>query len=182
MKVWGVVSKLTEENRYMRILVVILAVTAFVEAVMIYNLSGKQKIVFIPPKVTSEFWIAGDTVSSSYIENVALYIADRVLSVSPENVDYSLDAVMPLMTTEPSLIKAIKDNYIDIQRVIKSNNVYQIFYPIKVTVGKGEAQVFGTLRKLVGNLYSGEEKIKLVIGYQIRDGRFTVTKLEVKSE
>lgn len=177
IKTWGILTKLKEENRIMKVVVLVLALSIFLEGVLIYRAATTQKIVVIPPGVNREFWVAGDSVSQSYLEQVALYIVDRIVSVSPENVDYSFNSIMPFFTTEPQAVKKIKDTYIEFARGIKTNNVYQMFYPLKVVIKGDEITVDGTVKKLTGNILMSEGSMKVIIKYVIKNGRFLVTVL-----
>lgn len=182
IKTWGLLSKLREENRLMKLAVFVLALALFVESILIYRAAQTQKVIILPPRVDKEFWVSGNEVSNAYLEQVGLYIADRLLSVSSENVDFSLNTIMPFMTTEPQLIKAIKDKFIEFTRIIKVNNISQIFYPVKVDIKKDELIIDGTLKKLTGNVLMSETKPKLKLKYTINNGRFVILNIELTEQ
>lgn len=180
IKTWGLLTRLKEENRLMKLAVFILALALFIESILIYRTANTQKIIVLPPRVDREFWVAGDKVSNSYLEQVALYVADRMLSVSPENVDYSFDTIMGFMTTDPQYVKTLKEKFIELARVVKVNNVSQVFYPLKVDFRKdNELVISGILKKLTGNILMGESKPYLKLQYKINNGRLTITNIEL---
>jgi conjugal transfer pilus assembly protein TraE len=124
------------------------------------TIKGEQKIIITPPIITKKFEVIGTKLSKSYFEQTGYYVSDRLFSVSPETINNSYDFVMPFFTTNPNHIKKVKDFLIKQADQIKENNIYQTFYPMKVTVNYKHSTftVEGILRKMTGNTFIENKK------------------------
>lgn len=181
MKYFDLLSKLDAQARFLGLISTLLAVALLLMSFTIYSLYSKKSVIVLPPKVDKEFWVSGDTLSTSYLEQVGYFIADRIMSVSPQNVDRSLDAVKPFFTTDPDKLKALDEVFIKIAQTIKENDYYQSFYPLRFYVDKkGNSLVIeGVVRKMAGMQYIGEERKRVEIKFIIKNGRFFVESIEV---
>lgn len=138
-------------------------------------------MVILPPKVEKEFWVSGNVLSTTYLEQVAYYIADRVMSVSPQNVDSSLDMLKPFFSMAPEDLEALEKVFMKISKAIKENDYYQVFYPLRFFVDSKRKVIVveGIVRKMSGMQYIGEERKRVEIGFYVRNGRFFVKSLKV---
>ena len=182
MKYYNFWEKIITENRIYQILILILAIVILFEGFLINHLYKEKQVLVLPPKIEKPFVVAGNKLSQSYLEQVAKYIADRILSVSPANVDESFDEIVPFLTTDPSIVKQIKEQLALQAKKIKDNDIYQIFYPMKFYVDAKHRKmaVEGILRKMVGDTYAGQEKVIVEMGFTVRNGRLYITSIEVK--
>ena len=80
-------KKLDNEKKFFGFIIIILAFVILVQGILNYNLITANRTIVLPPAVTKEFWATDKQISESYFEQIGFYIADRVLSVSPETVD-----------------------------------------------------------------------------------------------
>ncbi|MFN3263490.1 MAG: TraE/TraK family type IV conjugative transfer system protein, partial [Aquificaceae bacterium] len=170
---------LEKENRLFYVATVGLIVANVVLAFLLYRASVHKQVIVIPPKVDKEFWVAGDTLSRAYLEQVAVFLADRILSVSPENVDYSLSMVGPFFTSDPQQLKAIQETLAGYKATIKRENWSQVFYPLKVTITEKAIAVEGIVRKLAGVNYVGQERRTVQFSYEVRNGRLIITEVKL---
>ncbi|WP_457641308.1 TraE/TraK family type IV conjugative transfer system protein [Persephonella sp.] len=175
-------EKIITENRIYQTVIVVLAGVIIAEGVLINSLFKEKQVVILPPKIEKEFWVAGDKLSTSYLEQVAYYIADRVLSVSPLNVDHSFDAILPFLTTDPETIKDIQTSLALQAKKIKDNDIYQVFYPMKFWVDDKRYKMYveGMLKKMTANTYLGQERVVLELRFTVKNGRLLVTSIEIK--
>lgn len=95
MKFLSYVEKLEKENRLFYVVVLGLLVVNLILGFLLYRASVDKTVIVLPPNVEKEFWVAGDKLSRAYLEQVGIFLADRILSVSPENVDKSIDTFNP---------------------------------------------------------------------------------------
>ncbi|NAZ24097.1 MAG: hypothetical protein GU346_06565 [Thermocrinis sp.] len=171
-------ERLVKEVRFQAIIIYALLFIVLLEGIMLYRAATNKVVVVIPPKVDKEFWISGENLSYAYIEQVAVYLADSLLSVSPANVDKSLSRVMPFLTTDPAQVKEIRDSFAAYAKAVKENDWWQSFYPMKVVVDEKQKRidVYGVLRKMTGNVYVGQENNKVIsFNYEVRGGRLLIT-------
>lgn len=182
MKFYNFWEKIITENRIYQIVIIALSVVIIAEGILISTLFKEKQVVILPPKIEKQFTVAGNKLSKEYLQQVAEYIADRVLSVSPMNVDESFDEIVPFLTTDPDLVKQIKNSLALQAKKIKDNDVYQIFYPMKFYVNDRERKMYveGILKKMTGNTYIGQEKVILELGFTVRNGRLFITSIQLK--
>ncbi|MFA6396630.1 MAG: TraE/TraK family type IV conjugative transfer system protein [Sulfurimonas sp.] len=175
-------AKLKEENNVMKIVTLSLSVALVVSSIANYKLFNEKTIVVIPPKVTKEFQVTGNELSFEYIEQVGYYLSDRILSIAPENAQNSFDTIIPFLTTDPNAIKQIQQKLALQAKVVKENDIYQVFYPLKTMVNKTtkEFSVEGMLKKMSGNNYISSGQAIITFKFYVKDGRMVITSLEVK--
>lgn len=181
MKYFSYIAKLKADIRILALSNIALSIALAVIGVLFANLAGRKVVVILPPKVDKEFWVSGRKVSNTYLEQVGLFIADRLMSVSPSNVEDSLASIYPFLTTEPTTLKKLKSFFAEYISEIKENSYWQSFYPMRVDIVPKNRKIVvrGIVKKLSGNVYLGEERKSVEITFRIKNGRFLVEKLEV---
>lgn len=179
---WANWLMLKSENGALKI--VSLGLTAGIIAcvMVIASLTDKRTVVVIPPKLEKEFQVSGNEISQEYFEQIGYYLADRILSVSPGNVQNSFDSVMPFFSTNPDDVKVIRENLALQTEVIKQNDIYQVFYPMRVSVNQQAMNfsVEGTLKKMSGNNHISTSKVTITFGFYVKEGRMIIKNVEVK--
>jgi len=185
MKFWNFWEKLDRENRVLKLGFLALLIIFAIQAYLVIKLYDRKTVVVLPPKVEKEFWVAGDSLSRSYLEQVSYFIADRLLNVSPENVKSSIDMVLPFLTTEPENLKKIREQLVEYAREIVDNDIYQSFYPMRFLIARDRnkrpfMRVEGILRRTSGDVYLGQQKAVLDLFFKVRNGRLIIYELEKK--
>lgn len=179
---WANWSMLKSENGTLKIISLGLTGGIIACVMVISNLADKRTVVVIPPKLTKEFQISGNEISKEYFEQTGYFLADRVLSVSPENAQNSFDSIMPFLTTNPEDVKIIREDLALQTQVIKENDIYQVFYPMRVSVSPQGMQfsIEGTLKKMSGNNHISTGRATITFGFFVKDGRMIINNIEVK--
>jgi conjugal transfer pilus assembly protein TraE len=171
-------ERLVKEVRFQAIIIYALLFIVLLQGIMLYRTASNREVIVIPPKVDKEFWVSGQSLSYAYMEQVGVYLADSLLSVSPANVDQALSRIMPFLTTDPAQVKEIRDSFAGYSKAVKENDWWQSFYPMKVIVDDkhNKIDVHGVLRKMTGNVYVGQESNKVIsFNYEVRNGRLIIT-------
>jgi type IV conjugative transfer system protein TraE len=171
-------ERLAKEVRFQAIIIYALLFIVLLQGFMLYRAATNKTVIVIPPKTDKEFWVSGETLSYAYIEQVAVYLADSLLSVSPANVDKALSRIMPFLTTDPAQVKEIRDSFAAYAKAVKENDWWQAFYPMRIVVNEKQQRidVYGVLRKMTGNIYVGQENNKVIsFNYEVRNGRLIIT-------
>lgn len=180
MKYFSLMKKLEEEVKWQAIVIIVLVFALVLEGVLLFKAYTSKTVIVLPPRVDREFWVSGNTLSFSYLDQTAKYLADRILSVSPANVDSSLASVYPFLTTDPNQLKAIRDSLIAYSNSIKQNDLWQAFYPLRTLLDEKNQKIAveGILKKTTGNVYVGEEKKTIVFAFEVQNGRFIVREVK----
>jgi len=181
VKYFDILSKLDAQARFLGLTTLALGIALLFMSFTVFSLYSKKTVVVLPPKVDREFWVSGDTLSTSYLEQVAYFVADRVLSVSPANVDASLEMVKYFFSTNPDEVKELEKLFVKIAKTIRENDYYQVFYPFRFHVDKKQSKmvVLGEVRKMSGNQYIGTRRVSVEIFFRVRNGRLYITALKV---
>ncbi len=181
MKYFDLISKLDAQTRFLGLVATLLTAGLLFMSFTTYSLYSEKTVVILPPRVEKEFWVAGDTLSSSYLEQVAYYIADRMMTVSPQNVESSLDMIRPFFSTDPEDLKRLDRTFVRIAKTVRENDYYQVFYPLRFRIDQKNSRLIveGMVRKMSGMQYIGQERKTVVINFHVRNGRFFVKGIEV---
>ena len=57
-------------------------------AVFAFRLSGRERIVLVPPTINKTFWVEQERVSAEYLEQMAYFLMQLTLNVTPQSVDH----------------------------------------------------------------------------------------------
>lgn len=175
-------ASLKSENGSCRMVALGLTAAVIVSNLANYYLYKEKTVVVIPPNVNKEFQVSGNELSRSYIEQIGYFLSDRVLSVSPGTVDSSFDSIVPFLTTSPDAIKTIREGLAEQAQAIKENDMFQVFYPMKVNINDkaNKFAVEGSLRKMSGNNPISASKATIIFSFTVENGQMIITSLEVK--
>lgn len=177
------IHKLDNEKKFFGFIIIILVLVILVQGVLNYNLITANRTIVLPPAVTKEFWATDKQISESYFEQIGFYIADRVLSVSPETVDSSYISLLPFFDSNSESLKAVRDKLKSQAEFIKAEKMYQVFYPLHMypDYNKRQIKIEGPMKKFIGELLVQESnKSYITINYEIKAGRFMIKSLDFK--
>jgi conjugal transfer pilus assembly protein TraE len=57
-------------------------------AVFAVRLAGRERVVVVPPTIHKTFWVESDRVSAEYLEQMAYFLMQLTLNVTPVSVDH----------------------------------------------------------------------------------------------
>ncbi len=172
-------DKYIYENWTFRITTTILVGIIAYQTWLIGEKANNQKVVVLPPKVTKSFWVSGNQVSKSYLEQMAQMIAFYLFNISPNTAKLSVDNI--LLYVEPQFYSKVKTLLYKQVKYIQENDISRVFYPSIIKVDKpGLIQVIGVKRDIIGNKIVSQDQIELDIGYRIKQGRFWINSIIVK--
>jgi conjugal transfer pilus assembly protein TraE len=91
MKLAWMREDLASARRATTFLVVLLAGSMLVNlvlAVFAGRLAGQERVVVVPPTINKTFWVEADRVSGEYLEQMAFFLMQLTLNVTPVSVDH----------------------------------------------------------------------------------------------
>jgi len=113
-------DKYMYENWTFRIVTLIMAGVIVFEGYLISDKVNNQKVVFMPPKmVTKEFWVAGNVVSKTYLEQMGFFISSTLLNIDSQTSKYTIHNILPLV--EPNFYYKVKSMLQEQINYIKDN-------------------------------------------------------------
>jgi len=167
------------ENWTFRIVTLVLAGIIVFEGYLLSEKVNSERVVVLPPKISKPFWVAGNKVSASYLQQMGNFIAFYLFDISPDTAKNSIDNI--LIYVEPQFYAVVKKALYQQMNYIIANDISRAFYPSVIkTNTPGIIKVIGILRDTIGNKVVNQKQIELDIGYEIKQGRFWITSLVVK--
>jgi len=140
----------TERNRLLVVSGVIGMVAILLALSNVY-LIGKERIVIVPPVVSQEFWVASNTVSDSYLEQMSQFFAGLLLNVTPNT--FGANAEHLLQNVVPENHAAVKSQLVQQKFEIERRGMTTSFHPASFKIDRKNlcVEIKGELRILVGN-------------------------------
>ncbi|WP_187648658.1 TraE/TraK family type IV conjugative transfer system protein [Nitrosophilus labii] len=140
---------------------------------------NNQKVIFMPPKmVTKEFWVTGNQVSKSYLEEVGLFIVYNLLNVTKESAKSNVENILLLVS--PNAYYEVKAKLIEQMNYITDNGISRVFFPSMVDVKeKGVIKVSGIIKDIISDKVVNNTPAIVHINYKIKEGRFWIIDIKV---
>ena len=63
-------------------------------AVLSLRMAGHERVVMVPPTIHKSFWVETDRVSGEYLEEMAYFLMQLTLDVTPQSVDHQSGLLM----------------------------------------------------------------------------------------
>lgn len=182
LKFKSIKDNLLKENILLKSVIVVEGVLIASLAFTLISNSNSQRTVFLPPQATyQEFWVSGDQVSKSYLENVSSFVAYNLLNISPDNANSLLSNLLPLVDSD-SYYK-VKEELTKMHNHILSNQISRTFYAGTVQiVGNNKLILGGVIKDAISQKIVKSENVNLVIEYKIKFGRFYITNLGLEKK
>jgi conjugal transfer pilus assembly protein TraE len=57
-------------------------------AILALHLSGRERVVLVPPTINKSFWVESERVSAEYLEQMAYFLLQLTLNVTPQSVEH----------------------------------------------------------------------------------------------
>ena len=167
------------ENRLLKFVIVVLALTVCFNSFMVYRAVKYQRIVLIPPKMTGTVEFVQGKPTDSYIRDMSRRIVTLATSYSPPTARSQFEELLYYFAPE-SYPDASKLWY-SLAGRIEESQVSSVFYLEKIKLLEGVIEVFGNLKQLAGDTLLENTSKTYLINYRLQDGRFYVVSLREKS-
>ena len=128
-----------------------LLIICFLMSLTIIFLSGRERIILMPPNMSKDIWISNEHSSREYLERITFSLSELALNVTADNVDYQQEQL--LQYADPSYYTKLKPELVALSDKIKNEHITTSFFPadIKVDCKKNEAIIIGDLKTFVGD-------------------------------
>jgi conjugal transfer pilus assembly protein TraE len=90
-------AELAGSRRALRALLGLLALSMLCTAalaVLAFSLIGRERIVLVPPQIQKSFWVTGEKASAEYLEQMAYFLAQLTLDVTPQSAQYQSQVLL----------------------------------------------------------------------------------------
>lgn len=165
--------------QFHRLLNLILSLTLFISLAILGLVIFREKTLIVPPEVRQSYRLGAGYVSNEYLVDIASYVLQTILTVTPERVDHGNTVILKM--TAPSGYAALKTALSAAALRMKKERVTTIWIPNKEEVNQARRQVkiSGKLKTYIADqLTSEREKTFLVEFVLTISGRIYVSKVE----
>jgi conjugal transfer pilus assembly protein TraE len=159
-----------------------LLLLSFILSLLCFYLSGRERIILVPPTITHSFWVTHTDVSPEYLSEMTTFFAYLRLNVTPENADSQRQLL--LRYVDPRYYGALNTLLIAEHDRITSQHVSTVFYPVNVKVNAKTLSVLiiGDLVSTVGTAQIASQRVTYEVRYRSDQGRLLVSQFrEVKN-
>lgn len=167
------------ENRLLKFVIVILALTVCFNSIMVYRAIKYQRIVLIPPKMTGTVEFVQGKPTDTYIRDMSKKIVSLATTYSPPTARAQFEELLYYFAPE-SYPEASKLWY-SLAGRIEESKVSSVFYLEKIKLLDNVIEIFGNLKQLAGDTLLENSSKTYLINYRLQDGRFYVVSLREKS-
>jgi len=163
-------SNLFVENRLLKFVLVVLALTVSFNSFMVYRAVKYQRVVLIPPKMTGTVEFIQGKPTDKYLRDISRRIATLATNYSPPTARAQFEELLSYFAPE-SYPDASKLWYSLASRVEESQ-VSSVYYLEKIKIGESFIEIFGNLKQFAGNTPLDNTSKTYIINYRLHDGRF----------
>lgn len=167
-------NQLTSQRNRLLYVVGVLGVVNILLAATVYFMVGKERIIVVPPVVSNDFWVATDSVSDSYLEQMTSFFSSLVLNVNPSNFSKRSDQL--LQHVDPLSYARVKAEITEQEIDINRRALTSAFHPMSFKIDRKNliVEVKGELRILSGNTAIGSGTPTYQIRYSNRNGKLYI--------
>lgn len=157
--------------RGQRLVIGVLCMCLLVSLMIAYSLVGAQRVVVTPPNVTKSFWVAGERVGNTYLEQMGGYVAWLVLDVTPSSINWKKETLLGFVA--PADYQALKTRQeVEAERLRKMNAAtYFSIQQLEPDEEKQTVLLTGRLRTLVNGQETSVLQKRYQVRFQYRGGR-----------
>lgn len=171
-------SNLFVENRLLKFIIVVLALTVVFNSFMVYRSVKYQRVVLIPPKMTGTVEFVQGKPTDSYTKDLSRRITNLAATYSPPTARAQFEELLSYYAPE-SYPEASKSWYSLASRVEESQ-VSSVFYLEKIKLGNDFIEVFGNLEQFAGDTLLENTSKTYLIDFRLQDGRFYIVSFKEK--
>ncbi len=176
-------DNLKAANRLLKFFVIVIGGATILNIFFTSNLVKNQKIIFIPPNISSQAFIATSDASDEYLVAIARYIGTLAFTYSPATARSQFDSLLKLFS--PEVIPENKKIWYDLADRVEAGNISSAFYITKIEIFREKRELY-----LTGNLnqwtqdknFITNEPRRYIISYRIDNGLFSINDIKELKE
>lgn len=168
----GLVAQLfTKLNAWM-LVGIAMGVSNLLLVFLVLTSQTPEKTIVVPADVNKSFWVQGDKVAPEYLEQMAAYFANNLLTYNPENAVGQFETVLRFADPRANmeLRKALTADLED----IRSKQRGSVFYIQQTKVKGKQALLFGQKIDMATGVVIGSQIKGYAIDFDYRNGKLFV--------
>jgi conjugal transfer pilus assembly protein TraE len=175
-------SNKAREITFLRVLVFGLLVIIALVGALLYRTLWMEKTIIVPPSIQKSFWVNGDSVSKSYLEQMAYWYAGLALTVSPATGNYQKDLFLRYAT--PAGSGQLAAEMTARLEYMAKNNTATMFTAQTLTTDEKlmKVAITGDLETFVGDKRISSKHTIYVVGFKYINEKLFVNELKETNE
>jgi conjugal transfer pilus assembly protein TraE len=186
MKIEAHSENLSARAGLSRVFQAILGVSLFLNLLLAFSIAGfsqrSEKTTLVPPEIHKSFWVDGEKIDPSYLEQMATYSVQLFATFTPVSLPYQNSVLQKLVDPKayPDLSVAMKQNELR----VNAQNLTQVFYPaeIQLRAKTNTAVLIGNQNRFVGDKpLGGTARKAYLVQFAQTSGRISIIALRETS-
>jgi conjugal transfer pilus assembly protein TraE len=171
------VESTKEKKRYFLLIAGLVLILLIETLFLVFNQKQERTIV-VPMQLSQSFWVDEQSVSASYITEMARFIAGSVLTVTPESIKAQETAL--LRFTHPSHRGQLQQHWQQWLTRIEAEKVSHVFIPhaIEVQPKSLTALVTGELLTFIGEDKLAQIETTYQLTFVYENGRLWLSQMD----
>ncbi len=170
-------DKTIVEAYTLRFAVIVLAVVIIAETIFMGIIVENRRTVVLPPRVSKQFWVAGNKVSAGYLIQMGDYLSQTILNFTPK--DYKIQLGNFMVYVLPARFKSMRTALEAQMQAVTQLGVSSVFYPTGTKINGDNIIITGVNHTFKKKISSDKSK-QVILTFRILNGRFYITKIQVK--
>jgi conjugal transfer pilus assembly protein TraE len=132
-------------------------------AVLATHLAGRERVVLVPPQISKTFWVESERVSAEYLEQMAYFLVQLTLNVTPQSIDHQ--SRMLLQYAAPAAYGELRSALATAADRLKRDGASTVFSAQELAVDERKQRV--GVRGLLTTFISDRRVSEISKGYAI---------------
>jgi len=141
-----------------------------------FRMSGRERVVVVPPTIHKTFWVEDERVSAEYLEQMAYFLMQLTLNVSPLSVDHQSKVM--LQYAAPAAYGELRTALSSAAERLKRDGAATVFSPRDLIVDERFLKV--GIRGQLTTFISDRRVSEVAKGYAI-EFQYTAGRIFLKS-
>lgn len=148
------------------------------QALTMFFLIGREKVILIPPSIEKSFWVSAQHVSPEYLSEMTTFFANLRLNITAESANQQRDTI--LRYTDPSYYNVLKSKLVQEADHVNEQHISVAFFPVNVKVNTQhfKAIIEGDLKSYVGDTSLPAKRVSYLVTYRYDYGRLLIKSFE----
>lgn len=175
-------SNKAREITFLRMVVAAMLLIIAILGVVIFRTLGLEKTIITPPTIEKSFWVSGNDVSKSYLEQMAFWYAGLVLSATPATGEYQKEMFLKYAApAQAGKLAAETEARLDF---LKKNNASTMFTAQGLNTDEKlkKVAIIGSLDTFVGDKRISTKQVIYVIGFSFINSRLYISEFKETNE
>ncbi|NNM50699.1 MAG: hypothetical protein HKM02_00535 [Pseudomonadales bacterium] len=143
--------------------------------IFLYIAYGHNRTIVIPGELCKSFWMEPDAVSPEYLEQMAIYFVDRMMTYNPESLDMQINSVLPL--ADPTYYDVLRRLTVEQIKKIKEQKISSSYYINGVQARGLSVTIQGVLVIMMAGEIISQSPYALVVTFSNYQGRLYVASM-----